>query len=190
MLCCMAALSFTSCNTDDDGYTLTKEDIAACLNAVQGNYTGKLIYPSQNPKVPSDTTDSLDIQWSATADTTIVVNQFPVSLVAKFVEDKDLKAALETINNKELKSSIYFTNVSPVVFLANATPLVIPVRYGEADHQVQISFYVNNTYSYGVYNSSNKKSEIQLLLGGIFVDKGQTNYLKTPTPILFSGSKQ
>ncbi|PTL33735.1 DUF4840 domain-containing protein [Prevotella sp. oral taxon 376] len=189
MLCCMAAMFLTSCNTDDNGYTLTKEEIAACLNAVKGNYTGKLIYPSQNPNNSNDKTDSLDIQWSADMDTTITVKQFPASLLAKFVEDNTLKTALESAENKELKCNLYFTRVSPVVFLANTAPIELSLNYGGAAHQVQVLFYINSAASVGIYDASKKELQIQLLIGNISVDKGQTNYLKNPTPLVFSGTK-
>ncbi len=190
MLCCMAAMFLTSCNTDDNGYTLTKEEIAACLNAVRGNYAGKLIYPSQNPNNSNDKTDSLDIQWSADIDTTVTVKQFPVSLLAKFVEDNALKTALESAEDKDIKCNIYFTRVSPVIFFANPTPLLVSLNYGGAAHQVQILFYMNSAYSFGSYDSSKKEFQLQLLLGNISVDKGQTNYLKDPTPFLLSGTKR
>ena len=188
-LCCMAAMFFASCNTDENKYSLTKEEVATCLNAVKGNYTGKLIYPNQNPNNSNDKTDSLNIQWSANLDTTITVKQFPVSLLSNYVEDNTLKDALANAPSQDLKCGIYFTNVSPVVFLVNPTSISVSLNYGGKTHQVKARFYVNTLFSYGAYTSAKKEMQYQVLLHSIIVDEGHTNYLTKETPFLFTGTK-
>ena len=170
-LCCMAAMFFASCNTDENKYSLTKEEVATCLNAVK------------------DKTDSLNIQWSANLDTTITVRQFPVSLLSNYVEDSTLKNALASAPSQDLKCGIYFTNVSPVVFLVNPTSISVSLNYGGKTHQVKARFYVNTLFSYGAYTSAKKEMQYQVLLHSIIVDEGHTNYLTKETPFFFTGTK-
>lgn len=117
LLCCFSAFLFASCLDDDGGKTgLTNEEARQCLNSIRGSYSGDLIYLSQNPTIPEDKTDTLDIDWQVNAaDTTLVVYSFPAKLIAKDLPEGDVKTALSQASGATLKAKIGFYQITPVI---------------------------------------------------------------------------
>lgn len=193
LFCCLAAMSFTSCdNGNDDVQSLTKEQIAQCFTTVKGTYTGKVIYGSINPNNKNDVTDTLNIQWAVNTDSTLVISKFPAKLLAQNINNADLKAALSAAADQDFTCYTGFTKTSPVTFLLNPVTLTYSLTYGGATHKVQVAFYINSYYSYGVYGStvnSQNMMQMQIMEGAIYVDGTQTSYLTGAVPFLFSGTK-
>lgn len=201
-LCCVAALAFTSCNDDDDWGKLSPEQTGQALTAMRGNYSGKLIY--QRPKDSSKqamadystwVNDSIDSQWSVAADTTLTVPQFPVNIIANYVNGNDsLQAALAEATPADIVCGLDFYRLEPIIFNQNAKPLELNLNYGGSAHKVRIYFYTNNGWSYsyyscGEYNQQTKRFIMQLALGGIFVDGKDVNYLRGTFGLVFEGTK-
>ena len=66
-------MTLNSCFIEDvKDETLSSQEISQCLQAVKGNYTGKILFENHNPNDYSDIVDTLDISWRITADTLIV----------------------------------------------------------------------------------------------------------------------
>ena len=59
VFCCVAALSLTACNDDDEQKSLTKEEVANCFLTVKGNYSGKLMYYTGEKKNDKFVKDSV-----------------------------------------------------------------------------------------------------------------------------------
>jgi hypothetical protein len=189
MLCCMAAMTLMSCNDDDSSSSLTKEDVAQCFAAIKGVYTGKVVYGSVNANNTADITDTLDVQWSAGTDSTLVIANFPAKLLAQNITNTELKAALSAAPNQNITCHTVFMQVSPITFLLNPVSPSYQLTYGGATHKVQVAFYINNYSSYGFYDTSKKMMEFQLVEGAIFVDGQQTSYLGNGVSFVFTGTK-
>lgn len=180
LLCCMAALSMTACLDDDnDNNGPTIEQQRAAYQAVQGNYTGKLIYEKASYTGANDRTDTLDVNWLINTDSVFYVNNFPAAAVAEHIQNAELKAAIAAQPAQRIKCVYGLYNVSPIAFLVNPGSLTYNVSYNGGTHEVTIAFYVNSTYSYGAFDSSTKTMELQFIPGGVYVDKVLNNTLIT-----------
>lgn len=183
LMCCMSALLVTSCLSDDDDSDrgLTPEQQGLCLNAIRGSYTGKLIYPSENPANSTDKTDTLNTSCVVNPmDTTVVLYNFPAELVAKWIKDGEVKDALMDASEQDVKSKLYFYQNNPYIgFLTIPLPVEYDVFYGGAAHKVTAIFY-SGQYSYGIHSASLKQMQIQYILGAVCLDGDtKTNLMNT-----------
>lgn len=174
-------MSVTSClNGDDDNKGsafLDKNASAMCYQAIQGNYSGNLIYAAKNAADVSDVTDTLAVSWSFINDSTLIVPEFPVGLIASKVTKPELKEALEKAGNRPLKCNFKFVNASPIQFILNPLTLDYSLDYEGGSHKVQIAFYTNVYDSFGSYDQTKKILYMKIITGAIFVDDKQTAYL-------------
>lgn len=188
LLCGLTALVFTSClnDNDDDNY-LTTTEIKQAYSAVAGSHSGKVVFPAQNPNVTSDKADTLAASWNVKNDSTLTIYNLPISKLAEYVQDADLKAAIADLPDTDVDCLIGFTQQSPVTFLINpATITYNSLSYGGGSHKVQIGFYVNSINSFGVYSSSTKVMSMQILVGGIYIDgKLDTSLMQSAFPFIF-----
>ena len=189
---CMAALSLTSCLKDsDDNQGLTPAQISQCFNAVRGEYTGKMVYPSSDTKYGY--TDTIDVSWSVGADTMLVIRPFPSTIVAQQISDVDMKEALtkEAILS-DLKCYIGFFKLEEEAdFLLAPQKVEFPIFYKGGTHTLSVYFW-SNSYSWGFKNLSTGGMGGQLVLGYAFLDDDETrNYIASTSsyasiPIIFS----
>ena len=180
----MSAFLFASCLDDDGGKTgLTNEEVRQCLNSIRGSYSGDLIYLSQNPTIATDKTDTLDIDWQVNAaDTTLVVYSFPAKLIAKDLPEGDVKTALSQASGATLKAKIGFYQITPVIgYILFPMPVVYNVIYGGSAHKVS-AYFSSNGYSFGLHSATQKVMQMQLVLGGVYLDNNfNTNLLAGKT---------
>jgi hypothetical protein len=141
----IAALTFTSClNSDDDDnssqyHAYTAAEKAVVMNAFAGNYTGRIKYYKDNNYT---TIDSTAITFTAYADSNFVMPNFPVSILANYLNTTDEKSVL--------------TSVSGVNFNATAhLPIYVYNSYFENGYY-EYSLIPNNSLSF----TSNGKSVI------------------------------
>ena len=61
--CIMAALSFTSCNSDSDNsyQGLTEAEVQQCFLATRGLYNGKVVFLAENKANVNDKKDTLNV---------------------------------------------------------------------------------------------------------------------------------
>lgn len=187
MAICLSALSFTSCNTDDDtpAWTpLSRAEKATCYAETSGEHTGNMIYISDEHKVNAkDNFDTLQVvNWSieSTAqDTAIVVKGIPAKIMARYIpensENKEMKTALsQSTDDLTVRSRIMYYKTSPVAFLYTTSDAAsCELEYGGATHKVSFYFYIGSVYypySFGVKNAQTKKQAVQMLIGGYKVD--------------------
>lgn len=190
---CIAAMSLTSCLESDDKENtgLTQAQISQCFTAVQGEYTGKMIYPSRSAQYGTDT---IDVSWSIGADTMLVLRPFPAKAVAEQIYDTDLRNALMESNaTSEVKCYLGFYKIeSEVQFLVAPLKVDFPVYYKNATHNLEIYFWSNN-YSYGFKNPITGAMGAQIMMATAYLDKNEnTNYISNSSsalatiPIVFS----
>lgn len=178
-LCCAtAALAFTSCDTEDDK-GITSEQRATAAAAMKGDYQGRLLCPNvTEPKSETDKTDTLDILWSVKTDSTIVVKSFPVKSIASQVTNDDVKKALNEAPAQDFTLYHYIYAINPTTFLLNPKTLEYTATYGEKEHKLKVVFYLNNNYSYGVYQPASNGMAMQIIAKEVVVDGDTSNPVK------------
>lgn len=192
MLCCMAVLSFTACIDDDDNNNgPTPEERRAAYQAMQGRYVGKAIYMQAKPGLGNDRTDTLDVSWQVNTDSVMIVDNFPAAVVAEHIQDAELAGQIAQQPAQRVKLFYALYNVSPVTFLVNPASITYNVDYNGGKHDVTVAFYVNSSNSYGVFNSTGKVMEMQIVPGGVYVDHQlKSDLLPSVSPVLLTGKAQ
>ena len=192
MFGCLTALCVTSCLGDDtsesDSQTLTKAQIAQCFQTVAGNYTGKLYYEAASSDGYTKIVDSLDASWYIPTDSTLIITDLPAKALAEYVSYKPLKTALAEAPNKMVNCKTWYLETSPIEFLVNPYTIEYDLEFDGKQHKVNVVFYANNTYSFGVYDSGEKSMVVKIIPALIYVDDKQTSYLTSSQLIFFSSS--
>ena len=169
---CMAALSLTSCmkneNTEEG---LSSSDFSKCLNAVRGDYNGYLLYGAVNPQIPADDIVTLAVSWSITADTMLIVRDFPLAPVVEKIVDANLKKELQEQNlHHPLRCHVGFTMIDPYIeFLLAPLALEVPVTYKGQTHTLLVYFWFDS-HSFGAKNLLTQEMNIQLVVAAAYLD--------------------
>lgn len=186
ILCCIAAVSFVSCNSKDDPAPTiqppTAEEVKVAYNSIKGDYTGKLVYPKTLSSFKS-ALDTLDTSWKISNDSVLVIKNFPTKVLASNITEPNLKEALEKAPAQDLDCRFGFYTVNPLVFLINPKTQKYTLNYDDKTHEVLVVFYVNSLNSYGNF-AKEKKLQMQIAEGGIYVDGMLRHVLNQPIPIL------
>lgn len=194
LLGCLTALCITSClGSDDDANNsskgLSKAEIAQCYLTVGGNYSGDLLYFSKSDDGLFEEVDTLNGAWYIPTDSTLFITDFPSEVLAENVIYSELKDALADAPDQIVKCRIRFVETSPVQFLVNPYTLEYMLHYGGGDHKVQVVFYNENIYSFGILNAESRELMLKIIPAYLYVDGKQTNYL-TQSQIIFVSKKQ
>ena len=194
LLGCLTALCVTSClGSDDDANNsskgLSKAEIAQCYLTVGGNYSGDLLYFSKSDDGLFEEVDTLNGAWYIPTDSTLFITDFPSEVLAENVIYSELKDALADAPDQIVKCRIRFVETSPVQFLVNPYTLEYMLHYGGGDHKVQVVFYNENIYSFGILNAESRELMLKIIPAYLYVDGMQTNYL-TQSQIIFVSRKQ
>ena len=191
MFGCVAALcaTFSSCTSDDGPKSLTKEEVQTAFLAVKGTHTGKIIYEAKNKDNVNDNADTLNISWEIATDSTLVVNNFPMKVIANYIADTDLKEAVSNMPDQNLECRIGFYKVSPAGFLINPKTPTASLTYGGKMRKYQLAFYVNSPFSFGAINSKNQLV-MQVVAAAIYLDGKQTRHLSDKKPFVFVADKK
>ena len=194
LLGCLTALCVTSClGSDDDANNsskgLSKAEIAQCYLTVGGNYSGDLLYFSKSEDGLYEEVDTLNGAWYIPTDSTLFITDFPSEVLAENVIYSELKDALADAPDQIVKCRIRFVETSPVQFLVNPYTLEYTLHYGGGDHKVQVVFYNENIYSFGILNAESRELMLKIIPAYLYVDGKQTNYL-TQSQIIFVSRKQ
>lgn len=194
LLGCLTALCVTSClGSDDDANNsskgLSKAEIAQCYLTVGGNYSGDLLYFSKSDDGLFEEVDTLNGAWYIPTDSTLFITDFPSEVLAENVIYSELKDALADAPDQIVKCRIRFVETSPVQFLINPYTLEYTLHYGGGDHKVQVVFYNENIYSFGILNAESRELMLKIIPAYLYVDGKQTNYL-TQSQIIFVSKKQ
>ena len=195
IICSVAAICLTSCYYDSDNeyHEITPQEIGQCLTAVKGNYTGKLLFDLNNPNDPKDRTDTLDIAWSVTADTMFNVKEFPQAVFLDRIADPELKEAVEQAAPAPLIARLVFYQINPISFMVYPASVVYNIEYNGGTHKASLAFWINTSYSYGLYDTTNKTFQMQLMGAGLYLDDNMSHsylvnneYDNSSFPIVFT----
>jgi hypothetical protein len=171
-------MTLTACLGDDnDSQGLSRQEISECLQAVKGNYTGKIVFENHNPNNYNDIADTLDIAWSITADTLIIVNEFPQVVVLDRITEEPMKEALEAAAPAPLKSIFGFYQTDPIGFLLYPYSVVYDIELNGAPHKATLAFYINN-YSFALFDAPSRVMQMRFQVAGLYLDENANhNYL-------------
>lgn len=197
----VAAFAFTSCNTGDDNNSyyqpLTQAEKQTCYLMTSGSRMSKLAYISDENVTLKDGKkeyiDTLDVATSIYGDgkdTVMTVRNFPVKILARYIEGDDKKELKEALKKYEMpvnfKSIVYYWTLTPnLQFLLTPETITVNLEYGGTTHKVNFYCYANGYYIYntGLVNSTSKKLEAYLTLYGYEVDPKDE---KNPKPTTFN----
>lgn len=160
------ALSLSSCIKDDTKTLgLSMSEIGQCLSIVRGDYSGQLLYQTKL------TTDTANVNWSVTADTMLIIRDFPTSAVTERIANNDLKEAMaEQCPTWLLKCDMAFTMLDPYVeFLLGPLNMEIPVYYNNANHKLTVVFWYSDS-SFGAVEPKTKEMTIRLVMAAAYLD--------------------
>lgn len=174
----MSVFSLSSCLGNDDGEDpITPEEHQAAFAAVQGIYSGKVVFTKGDNDWGSAATDTMDVRWDISTDSTLIISNFPMEPLAQSVNDSTLKRALMSVGTTQVKCQTYYTKSTPPTFLLNPYNLTFDLTYDGITHKVNVYFYVYNSYSFGYYSSEKKQLLMQLVEASVTVDESQTSML-------------
>ena len=190
----LGATSLTSClgSNEDNQVKITKEEVQLAFAKVKGMHTGKLIYPQRVVTSASDRTDTLDISWSLTTDSTMVIHNFPVKALAENVPNTELQKLLLTAPDQDLKCNIGFYSVSPVAFVIQPTRLTYQLDDHGVSKKYEVVFYYNIPGSMGVYSEKEGQAKMimQIVQAGIREQGQDKEYFRQGIPLILSEKKK
>ncbi len=192
----VAALSFTSCNTDsDNGYSpLSKEAQKNFQMAMSvGSYDDMVVlFEKKNDANVKNQIDSVpsSVRISMTGDSTMSIANFPIAAIAEHISNKDLSKSNKDLSKaiaKEAPRTITCKyNVMPkstsevAYYIACPNVIELNLAYGadNKSHKVQLVFIPNQNY-YGYCTLKDpRKLGFQFALYQIWVDGALTGYIK------------
>ena len=198
LLCCIGAMSVTSCLNSDDGGGLSDEekhqytlDIVGLYNGGGGEYANKIVFT--NDTLPEDTKNPLKLDTivggvrgamynTVTAagkdSATFEINGVPGRLLAKELKDdkyKGLKKALEEAQSRPIRGTFYVQYLQYGTVLFNCITNDIKfsdLNYDGGTHDVTIKFCFPTIGSYE-FVDLHKKVIIPLYIDKIDIDEGK-----------------
>lgn len=197
----IAALTFTSClNSDDDDnssqyHAYTAAEKAVVMNAFAGNYTGRIKYYKD---INATSIDSTAITFTAYADSNFVMPNFPVSILANYLNSTDDKTVLTSVSGISFNATshlptyiytTYFENSyyeyslipnNSLSFTSNGKSVIITF----ADYLA--SSTTSGQYFYPMCSYYQKQIGGYILIENISIDGVKTAVNK---PLVFSGTK-
>lgn len=183
----VAALSFTSCNTDsDNGYSLLSKEAQKNFQMAMsvGSYNDMVVlFEKKNDANVKNQIDSVasTVGISMTGDSTMSISNFPIAAIAEHISNKDLSQAIANVAPRTItcKYNVMPKSTSEVAYYI-ACPNVIELNltYGadNKSHKVQLVF-IQNYYGYCTLKDP-RKLGFQFALYQIWVDGALTGYIK------------
>lgn len=182
LLVAVSAFTFTSClNDDDNDNSLTPAEKEQMFRVVQGSYSGKVYSVGRDVQNgQSVMTDSADVNWSISTDSTMMYHSVPSRFLALAIdtttaEHKAIRDAVAQEGPVQINCAIgfykYYEQWSTYPFwFINPGSVTYNVMANGSTHKVVINFWGNTTSSYGVYNASTKAMSSAILLAGAQID--------------------
>lgn len=183
-----AAVSFTSCLNDSNNESSwtppsQAEKDMACIET-SGMYEGRIYFQNES----TSKKDSLSINYSVT-DSTVVINNFPVSFLSNYVRDINAKAIIAKAPTTSLRLKMGL-NVSPTKSGTNnyyqfyffpeykdmkysfriTEDTENEVKHHEAALQFQTYIYINGYPYYAAAAYLNKKMQANFCIKEIIID--------------------
>ena len=185
-LCGMAMMSLTAClNGGDEGQEIRYKQIsnterAVIMNAVKGNYTGKFYFIKSHIE---NKYDSINVAWTITADTMLVINRFPVKAVSGLVQaGTELQNKISKADPAEVKMKVQLPSYLLEDYYTKGYYLANPI----AGEPIETGNFQTQRLSQ-LLEQNNGKQVVRLLIERITLDN-QTYEIKMP--FYLKGDKQ
>ncbi len=180
----LTALTFTSCNTDDNGYSyLTKEQQDAYQTKMAGPYRNLvLLFDHKNDADGKNKVDSVETSCDFRNDSTFTISNFPIKKLAEHISNPELKEAISKVEDRTVTGKYMVlpnSQTNQAYFYACPSPINLNLTYGSdaKEHKVVLIFSAHPYYA-GSCVWSTRKIYFPFILSYIFVDGAQTNYIK------------
>ena len=180
----LTALTFTSCNTDDNGYSyLTKEQQDAYQTKMAGPYRNLvLLFDHKNDADDKNKVDSVETSCDFRNDSTFTISNFPIKKLAEHISNPELKEAISKVGDKTVAGKYMVlpnSQTNQAYFYACPSPINLNLTYGSdaKEHKVVLVFTTSSYYTGGCIWST-RQIGFPFYLTSIFVDGEQTNYIK------------
>lgn len=180
----LVCVVLTSClNGDDDNSQqgMSKQQIHECYLHMAGGHSGKMYFEKKDEETNLVKSDSIDISWTVVNDSVITIHDVPARVLGSMVENENLKAAIETAGNVEIKVFYLPYLISPISFELYPQPVKANIFYADATHSVTFGFYFND-YSWG--KQEDNKMKLQLVQYGVYLDDSNYPYLSSQIPLM------
>lgn len=178
----LTALTFTSCNTDDNGYSyLTKEQQDAYQTKMAGPYRNLvLLFDHKNDADDKNKVDSVETSCDFRNDSTFTISNFPIKKLAEHISNPELKEAISKVEDRTVPGKYMVlpkSQTSQAYFSACPSPITLNLKYGSdaKEHKVVLIF---SAYYAGGCIWATKQIGFPFYLTRIFVDGAPTNYIK------------
>lgn len=199
LLCCVGAMSVTSCLDSDDGYSLDPELVRQYYTQMSGPYNGGTgLYANKvyfyndtiTDKNNTSKTDSLSgygLNGGVVYTTTLagrdsvsfVLNGVSGRVLAKEIDGeqhKGLKEAIENAGNLQIKGQIAIYNIQGQVAYMYFYPMSVELKglnYDGGTHDVTIYFWYPGL-GYYFMQDAHKVLQFPLVMASIWVDGNET----------------
>lgn len=179
----LTALTFTSCNTDDDNSYLTKEQQDAYQTKMAGSYPNLvLLFDHKNDANVKNQVDSVETEcyFSMRNDSTFTISNFPIKKLAEHISDPELKEAISKVEDRTVPGKYMVlpkSQTSQAYFSACPSPITLNLKYGSDAKEHKVVLIFSAYYAGGCIWATNQIG-FPFYLTYIFVDGAQTNYIK------------
>lgn len=175
----VAALSLTSCNSDsDNGYQLpSKQEAYQMLIKISGSRQCGILFPADeknNIKEKDSIVTNIAINPT---DSSYVISNFPVKLLAKYVKDEKCKKLISELPNQNVRGKLYPYDATSSLFLTATNNISFK---DENSNNYALKFYALNNLAIAGISMDKKNFLLYLTPGGIFNGTEEiSNALKT-----------
>lgn len=187
LLCCVGAMSVTSCLSDDDGGGLSDEVRAQYYNAINGFYYGGATMSENRIYFYNDTIEkenkidsiarNIAITFAA-RDSSFMISGVPGRVLAKEIKDekyKELKEAIENQPAQTIRGKFWIQDASGNNALLYYYPTSLTfkgLKYGGAEHDITIAFLPVAAGNWWSANTQ-RSAQIPIFVAAIFEGEKQ-----------------
>lgn len=146
----LATMMLAACDNDPVFHGLTQQEKEAYAQGIKGEYPGQyaILYtdvhdPDGDGKMYRETFSDVSLSVSDLTMHTIIFNDFPLSLIARVVEDPELSQALSTLPNIGLTGNYEFKRAvedGKVGWYFDLNPVALSLTYGGEQHNIVLHF--------------------------------------------------
>lgn len=146
----LAAIMVAACDNDPVYHGLTQQEKETYAQQIMGEYPGRYtILYTDAQEMQRESVDNVTFSVSDLTAHTIIFNNFPLSLLARVVDDPELGQALSTLPNMGLTGSYEFKRESEngmVGWSFGMNPVALSLTYGGQQHNIVVHFHKSYDY--------------------------------------------
>lgn len=139
-----------ACDNEPVFHGLTQQEKESYAQSIKGEYPGRytIVYTDRqttgsDTKLLRETVDDVTFSVSDLTAHTIIFNNFPLSLLARVVDNPELGQALSTLPNMGLTGNYEFTRAvenGMVGWSFDINPVALSLTYGGQQHNIVLHF--------------------------------------------------